>query len=359
MQKKKIIIWSKNIDKFIQGDDNFGGGITVQMYLWSKVFLKNNWHVYSISSTKKSTIEDIKFLKISSNVRFSIVSDLILIFYNLVKTRPDVIFFRGASRNLGLIAIISKLLKIKIIFLGAHDTDFETNNEIIKYDHNKKLYQFGLKNISCFIVQNDVQEKHLIRNYKKENFLLIPNIWLSNLRQENYNINMSNYFLWVSNFHERKRPEYFIMLAKNYPQYKFVMVGGPANKMLFDKCKAQSSKIANLEFLGPKSFWFVNKLFENAKIFICTSESEGFPNTFLQSWTNAIPVISTFDPSNTIEKNKLGMVVKNLDELYSSISQIETEKNKLSYKDNIDKYFKENHNGNSNYIKIIKQFNLA
>ena len=352
----KIFIWNRNIDSFINEDPSFGGGITVQMYLWSKLFLQKGWQVFSISTLKNHEIEKINFLKVKpSNSRLDILSD----FYNtirlLLKTKPKVIFFRGASRNLAFVVLVSKFIKSKVVLLSAHDTDFELNNEIIKGKFNRKLYQYGVKKTNFLIVQNDIQNKFLIKNYSKKKILKIPNIWPSDVRAINTEIKDKDFLLWVGNFHKRKRPHLFLELAKQMPNYEFIMVGGPADLSVYNRCKNEAESIPNLEFLGPKSFWYVNALFKQAKIFVCTSESEGFPNTFLQSWSNLKPVVSTFDPSNVIATNKLGVFTDNLNSIIDGVNCLLEEKTYKFYQSNIETYFKDNHDQNIAYNKILNQ----
>ena len=62
----------------------------------------------------------------------------------------------------------------------------------------------------------------------------------------------------------------------------------------------------NLDFKGAVPYHTVNSYFEAARLFINTSESEGFPNSFLQAWVRRVPVISFFDPDNLIEELGLG-----------------------------------------------------
>ena len=59
---------------------------------------------------------------------------------------------------------------------------------------------------------------------------------------------------------------------------------------LYDKTVEQSRKVPNLDFKGFLPFTEVEKQFKKAKLFINTSEYEGFPNTFLQAWRRGIPV---------------------------------------------------------------------
>jgi glycosyltransferase involved in cell wall biosynthesis len=55
----------------------------------------------------------------------------------------------------------------------------------------------------------------------------------------------------------------------------------------------------------------MEKYYDQASLFLNTSSVEGFPNTFLQSWSLGTPVMSAgVDPSSIIKKYELGEVVQ-------------------------------------------------
>ncbi len=357
--KKKIIFWTKGLDDLLNDQSRFNGGAAVQMVFWAKTFEENNWEVYSFSERKNSIINGIKFIKFPSINKLGVFLELFLSLFFILKISPDVIIRRGASRNLFFTAFSAWILCKKLIFMGAHDTDFVPGNEIIDSKLNKILYQIGVSFTNLFIVQNTNQSESLFRNYKKNDYLLIPNIWKKKLSKSKKITLSKKYFLWVSNFNARKRPKWFIQLAKENPLKEFVMVGGPGNLALFNKCQLDSHKIKNLLFYGPKRFSFTNSLFSEAQIFYCTSESEGFPNTILQAWSNNVPVISTFDPSNIIKSKNLGIIVSSEEELKKATENLLT--NLELYNNiqiNIKNYFKQTHDSQSAYEKLITHYKL-
>src|SRR5690606_38132466 len=104
-------------------------------------------------------------------------------------------------------------------------------------------------------------------------------------------------------------------LAKRCSEESFVMVGGASDKILYEKCESRAHEISNISFLGRLPFKQVNSFFPSSKVFICTSEIEGFPNTFLQAWAHDKPVITSFDPGGIVEKEGLGIAVHKPEEL--------------------------------------------
>jgi glycosyltransferase involved in cell wall biosynthesis len=70
----------------------------------------------------------------------------------------------------------------------------------------------------------------------------------------------------------------------------------------------------NIDYLGVLPQQAAHDMIAEASILLSTSDSEGFPNTFLQAWSAGTPVVSLkVDPAGTIERLALGRVSGRLD----------------------------------------------
>jgi glycosyltransferase involved in cell wall biosynthesis len=353
-KKKSIIIWTKGIDDLIH-DKGMVGGLTIQMYFWSLTFIENGWNVYSFSDIKKDTLQSIRFLRFPRVKTIGIVLEWFISFYYLLKIRPDIVIIRGARRELFFLGVYQKIFRYKLSFFGASDSDFETGSELISVSKiNVGLYRRGVRKCNHFVVQNEEQQKLLNDHYNK-NSIVIKNIWRKNKDVSNITNHTEKYdALWIGNFRKLKRPEYFVNLAKRNPEKKFVMIGGCIDINLYNSISNECQKIDNIDFIGPVSFNEVMNYFSNSKTFICSSEIEGFPNTFIQAFSAGIPIISTFDPSKIILENSLGYIVQNEDELNRQFNQLLSDKNEyfMLQKNCLD-FFKSNFDANYSFNKFL------
>lgn len=349
----KVIIWTPEIDDLYL-KKGLIGGLAIQMRYWAETFVRKGWEVYAPTYNKSRTYKRIRFFKYYNIPKVGFITEYIFALYHLLCIEPDLILIRGARRQLGSVAMFAKLLNIKVVFLGASDADFKLEEELINDKKSRKIYRAGIRKTIYFVLQNNNQKKCLENTYGEKKCIIIPNIWPTSDKSCDGNVRDID-FLWVGNFRALKRPQWLIQLAEDNPQYKFVMVGGSSNRSkLYNDCEERARQCENLEFLGRTDFDDVNKLFERAKIYVCTSEIEGFPNTFLQAWSNNIPVVTTFDPSDTIKKNGLGLCVNSYEELNAKTNAlIENLKEQLEIQQNIAEYFKESHNADAMYEKLI------
>lgn len=267
---------------------------------------------------------------------------LIRIWQALKAADADVYYSRTAGFLPGLLTLFCKVYRKKFIQAGAADGDFIPGKELIRLSRDRLLYRFGLRRASAVIVQSNHQNKLLWENYRIKG-TLIRNLFEGEakpLPQSERQI-----ILWVSTIRPIKRPLLFIELARSFPDEKFVMIGGPdhSNQALFDEVKMQCDRLSNIEFLGFQPLETTETYFDRTRIFVNTSEIEGFPNTFLQAWRRGIPAISYVDPDGIIQKHSLGFSVESEQQMKDALSKLLASREE--YHSSITSYFSDNHSG--------------
>lgn len=360
MKKPVVFLYYTGVDDVLLGSNNVTG-IQVQMSFWAKAFVAHGWEVYSLTNHESHSVEQIKFIQKKESWLdrhgLSILCEPFEAFKFFKKTHSDVVLVRGARRVLYAIRKASALVGAKVVFMGASDRDFEPGKELILGSGiNLKLYHKAIRDISCFVTQNQQQADNLLKYYGKQS-IIIPNIWISSTTGEEKKTGYAA--LWVANLRRLKRAEWFIGLAKKLPQYRFAIVGGVNEQDYYDTIESQTSAIPNLDFLGPLSLNDVNTLLSKSKLLVCTSEFEGFPNTFLQAWSESVPVISTVNPSGVITKFGLGKVVDNESDLLKATKEFLTSDDLFEQcQQNIKAYFLVHHDVDKAYQKIMELTNL-
>ncbi len=214
------------------------------------------------------------------------------------KADADIYYQRGADMLTGVVAAFCRRRGKKSIFAGAHDTDFSPGKQLISYNRDKWLFEYGLARASAIVAQHQAQKQLCWENYRRD----------SSLIRSCYPIPValadpSGGLLWISTIRKFKGPERFIELAKSLPEYSFTMIGGPggsdaASLRYYESIRSQAEAVPNLKFLGFVHPADIERYFDGARVFVNTSDSEGFPNTFLQAWARAMPTVSLFDPGS-------------------------------------------------------------
>ena len=97
-------------------------------------------------------------------------------------------------------------------------------------------------------------------------------------------------------------------------------------------------------------------LFKKAYLFICTSEIEGYPNTFLQAWMNECPIVSTFDPSDLIKNRQLGVYCETYEDVRNGFDKLLSKDFYKLVQTNIKSYYKNNSSAQVYYERLLNKF---
>lgn len=211
-----------------------------------------------------------------------------------------------AGVNVGFVAHFVRSSARRMVFRVAHDTDCDPRRVMVPYWRDRKIYEYGLRRADVVLAQSDQQAGAMRRNYGIDStvagMLVEPQVRDLSFDERDIDV------LWVNNIRRFKRPELAIELARRLPRLRVHMVGGPLPGFadLYDQLQKEASGVPNLRFHGRVPYHEVNGLYERARVFVNTSDSEGFPNSYLQSWRRGVPVVAFFDPDGLIRRHGLG-----------------------------------------------------
>ncbi|MEM4389306.1 MAG: glycosyltransferase family 4 protein [Candidatus Micrarchaeia archaeon] len=234
--------------------------------------------------------------------------------------KADIYHQRGSNIATGYFAHHAKKNARPFVFSIAHIDDCTLSGNMwrgfFRNTIKKRLYLYGLKNANVIIATAEYLRKAMAQCMPNADIRIIPSghpVPKSLPKKSD-----PPFAVWVGRTADYKFPMQFIELAQKFPHYKFVMVGAIQEKdimgktyNIFAKTLELAKKTENVEILPFQSLEKVNAIIARASVLVDTSDSAGFPNTFIQAWLRKTPVVSlNVDPDEVLCKEKIGFHAK-------------------------------------------------
>lgn len=278
--------------------------------------------------------------------RLGYLMDALPLYRALREISPDVIYQRVACGYTGICAYYAKRHGIPMIWHVAHDSDvtpaaFSEGRNPLRPYLEKRAVEYAVRRAARIVVQKAEQRELLRKNYGRDADLIVPNFH----PQPRQAIDKTGPLLvvWVANLKRWKQPEIFVRTAKalqGVGAARFVMAGaadsGSGNQEWSAQLMREIRATPNLEYLGQQSHEEINALLARAHVFVNTSVHEGFPNTFIQAWMRAVPVVSlSVDPDGVLGERKVGIHAGTEARLVESVRMLLTDPTlRLEYGEN-------------------------
>ncbi len=237
----------------------------------------------------------------------------------LARADADLYYASCAGMHLGLLAMFCQRAGRRYVFRVAHDRDCEPDKLLISYARDRKLYEYGLRRANGILAQSRRQQRAMLGNYGLHS--RVAEMLVDRPEPE---VARDIDVLWVNNLRQFKRPDLLLALAKMLPQFRFHMIGGPQPGFgdLFERIREEAAAVPNLVFHGCVPYQDIGAFYARARIFVNTSDTEGFPNSYLQAWIRGTPVVAFFDPDGVIRRERLGSAVGSLEEMAAAVTQL-------------------------------------
>lgn len=302
------------------------GGAEVDMYNVAKKLAQDSRYditalVADFGQPRIEHWDGVKVQKIRRNIMVNpTFIDKIIKYFSLIWTllfsRQDIYLTKTASELDGWVAFFAcGIRRKKHVHRLASDKD--TRPETYIPTEGKRFYRlhwYGLHRTDLILAQSQFQKEDLLEHTGLESTVINNGFFLPQVPASE-----KEYILWVSRADTIKRAELFLELAKRAPQEQFVLIM-PVMKLPNPKVQqavqqyadyiiAQAQNLSNVRYIPFVPFHKIQPYYNRAKLFVNTSEFEGFPNTFIQACIGHTPILSFgVNPGGFITKNKLGFV---------------------------------------------------
>lgn len=224
----------------------------------------------------------------------------------------DIYYQRGAEYETGLVGHWCRKHARAFIFAVAHDTNCIPATPLMTRSE-RLLFRYGLRRTDAVVSQTRRQQ-HLLREGFGLASTVVPSCsgWLSDVPEpieDGDRDTLPGRVLWVGRLSEEKRPEWMIRLATELPDCQFDVVGHCNRNSRYAQTLARHIEaLPNVRWHGYVDHDRMKGLYLQAQLLLCTSESEGFPNVFLEAWSCGKPVLTSVDPDGIVTNFGLGQV---------------------------------------------------
>lgn len=239
----------------------------------------------------------------------------------LARAEADIYYQMGAGSETGQVACWCRRRRRHFVFATASDADCLPGLPLLKDRREKWLYRYGLKAAQMVISQTQGQEQLLLAHYgiaSRMFRILSPEPPASTVRAED-----RKRILWVGRICPEKRPHLLPDIARRLPEYTFDVIGDAnADTAYAREFRREVRRHPSIVLHGRVSNDRLRQMYDEAILLVGTSQTEGFPVTFIEAWSRAIPVVSTFDPDHVIRDYGLGAVAAEADTMASSLRRL-------------------------------------
>lgn len=219
--------------------------------------------------------------------------------YYVLRSNRSLVFF---------VSIFARLLGARFAFMVANPLQVSPAGVGRMPRVLRALYGWSLRRAHLVTVQTEQQKRWLCETLGVEG-VLVPNgievpAWPAPPHPKSHDV------VWAGSIKRLKRPDRLLDIARALPGRSFLVAGGPGgDRAYYEAMVAAFAAQPNLTFAGFVAPDKVAEIYRCSRLFLMTSDYEGFPNTFLHAWASAVPVCSlAVDPDGVVAERGLGLV---------------------------------------------------
>jgi glycosyltransferase involved in cell wall biosynthesis len=286
--------------------DYFGGAEVDLYYLATELARDGNFEIsFIVADYGQKDVEVIDNVTVLKSLNFSsnMLSGLVRTWNALKKADADIYFLKCASPGVPVVTAFCRIHHR--IFLYRLASVLESDGTYIKqHPVLGRFFAVSLRRAAMVFAQNSIDKENLAKTLALSSCMIPNGHPLPVMRQQ-----PKDMILWVGRDDPVKKPERFLDLARAFPNERFTMVCQTLNNDThYKNLVEQAGKIANLEFTRHVPFNRIDDYFQRAKVLVNTSDSEGFPNTFIQACKSASAILSfNVNPDDFLDTYNCGL----------------------------------------------------
>lgn len=329
------------------------GGAEVDLYFLATELAKDdNFAVSFITADydqeKIETIEAVRIIK-SLDFKKNPLSGAIRVWQALRKADAQMYMIKTISPGMFLVAFFCRLYR-KVFLFRTSNTNTCDGTYLSRHLLLGNVFKWALRTAELVFVQNKTDKENLKRTTGVTSIAISNGHRLAKLAR-----NKHDAILWIGRSAKIKKPELFIDLAEKIPDEKFTMICQRATgDKKYDELLARAKQVANLKFIEQVGFDEIDSYFQRAKVFVNTSQAEGFPNTFIQACRYAVPILSlNVNPDGFLNRYNCGLSCNGqLQKLADSLVFMLEENRYIELGKKAREYVEEHHD----VTRIVKQY---
>jgi len=259
----------------------------------------------------------------------------------------DVYYQNCGEYVTGQVALWCRRHGRRFVYSVANDTDCDSRLPEMQKLRERFLYRYGLKASDRVVAQTRKQQQMLHDGFGCDSVVIpmpCPGPSEQNYARYAHDRSNSQRVLWIGRICAQKRPDRLLDLAEFCPDVSFDLVGPAAETSYSHAICDRAKNLPNVTVHGPATRERVPEFYRKARIMCCTSDFEGFPNTFLEAWSWGLPIVSTFDPDGLIVGQGMGAVGQDVRKLAAEIHALLTDESRWQQaSDSARRYYLRNH----------------
>jgi len=283
------------------------GGAEVDLYMLGTELAADggfevSFIVADYGQEKEKTIGGVRIIK-SLDFKRCALCGAVAVWRALKRAGADIYVIKTASAGVPLVATYCRLHKKAFVYRTAHKRECD-GTYLKEHFILGRLFKYSLKRAAKVFAQN-VSDSEGLKETMGIDSEVIPN----GHRLGEIVRGDKDSVLWVGRSAEFKQPEKFIALARKFAARRFVMICQKATgDRNYEQLVRKIKIVPNIEFYEQVRFGEIDAFFARAKVFVNTSDAEGFANTFIQACKAGCAILSLkVNPDGFLDKYGCGV----------------------------------------------------